>query len=101
MSFLLLGYDPSIAERLISGFQHGFRLQGQCTSCSSYNLQSACENTAIVDSKLEKEISAGRIAGPYSDPPFSPFILSPLGVVPKKAPGQFRMIHHLSFPRGS
>lgn len=27
--------------------------------------------------------------------------MSPLGVVPKKAPGEFRMIHHLSFPQGS
>lgn len=103
LSFLLSGYDPSIAERLISGFQHGFRLhfQGQRVACSSHNLQSACENMAIVDSKLEKEILAGRIAGPYSEPPFSPFIVSPLGVVPKKAPGEFRMIHHLSFPRCS
>ena len=26
---------------------------------------------------------------------------SPLGLVPKKAPGEFRLIHHLSFPEGS
>ncbi len=27
--------------------------------------------------------------------------MSPLGVVPKKAPGEYRLIHHLSFPRGA
>ena len=25
---------------------------------------------------------------------------SPLGVVPKKNPGEFRLIHHLSYPKG-
>lgn len=27
--------------------------------------------------------------------------MSPLGIVPKKAPGEFNLIHHLSFPRGN
>jgi hypothetical protein len=27
--------------------------------------------------------------------------VTPLGVVPKKAAGEFRMIHHLSYPEGS
>ena len=32
---------------------------------------------------------------------FNNFISSPLGVVPKKTPGKFRIIHHLSYPDGS
>ena len=28
-------------------------------------------------------------------------MISPLGLVPKKMPSEFRLIHHLSFPRGS
>ena len=31
---------------------------------------------------------------------FPVFGVSPLGIVPKKTPGDFRMIHHLSYPRG-
>ena len=27
--------------------------------------------------------------------------ISPIGLVPKKAPGKYRIIHHLSFPQGS
>ena len=27
--------------------------------------------------------------------------MSPLGVVPKKTPGEFRLIHHLSYPTGN
>ena len=37
-----------------------------------------------------------RIAGPFDQPPFESLWVSPLGLVP----GEYRMIHHLSFPRG-
>ena len=37
----------------------------------------------------------------FPPPPFSVFRVSPLGLVPKKSPGEFRLIHHLSFPKGS
>lgn len=46
-------------------------------------------------------MTAGRLVGPFASPPFEPFQVSPLGVVPKKTPGEFRLIHHLSFPKGS
>ena len=51
--------------------------------------------------KLDKELGAHRLAGPFQSPPFSPFLVSTLGLVPKKTPGEFRLIHHLSFPKGS
>ena len=40
-----------------------------------------------------------RIAGPFTNPPLPNFVVSPIGVVPKKAPGKFRIIHHLSYPK--
>ena len=41
------------------------------------------------------------ILGPYTIPPaMAKFRVSPLGAVPKKAKGEFRMIHHLSYPEG-
>ena len=43
----------------------------------------------------------GRIIGPYDIPPVGHnYRISPLGVVPKKQAGQFRLIHHLSYPQG-
>ena len=39
--------------------------------------------------------------GPFHAPPFPNFRVSSLGLVPKKHPGDFRMIHHLSFPKGA
>ena len=49
---------------------------------------------------MEKELKASRIAGPFSEPPFLNLVCSSLGVCPKKKPGTFRLIHHLSYPEG-
>ena len=43
----------------------------------------------------------GRIIGPYDSIPEDNFIISPLAVILKKLPGEFRMIQHLSFPYGA
>lgn len=59
------------------------------------------ENLEAVDFELLKELSAHRLAGPFSVPPFETFHVSPLGIVPKKTPGEYRLIHHLSFPAGA
>lgn len=64
-------------------------------------MPSALNNQSAVDQKLSKELAAGRLAGPFIAAPFHPFRVSPFGLVPKKSPGEFRLIHHLSFPRGS
>ena len=37
---------------------------------------------------------------PFVQPPFYNLKVSPLGVIPKKQPGEYRVIHHLSFPYG-
>lgn len=89
-------------NQLVSGFNHGFSLHfdGSKVPCSYNNLLSADQNLSAVEDKLSKELALGRLAGPYSSPPFSNFCISPLGVVPKKTPGEFRLIHHPSFPKG-
>ena len=61
---------------------------------------STSQNPVAVEIKIRKELEAGRLAGPFPIPPLSPFCISPLGVVPKKNPGEFRLIHHLSYPKG-
>ena len=103
MLSFLDGYTPSTVRYLRDGFTAGFHLDytGQLISVHSKNLSSALENPEAVDLKLDKELSAHRLAGPFSDPPFETFHVSPLGVVPKKTPGEYRLIHHLSFPKGA
>ena len=86
---------------LSSGFREGFPLhyEGDPASSDANNLISATDNPDVVDAKISKELKAGRLAGPFCTRPFYPFRISPLGVVPKKTPGEFRLIHHLSYPR--
>ena len=48
--------------------------------------------------KLQQELDAGRLAGPFDSKPFPDFVISPLGLIPKKEAGEFRLIHDLSFP---
>ncbi|KAM3932738.1 uncharacterized protein RB166_005767 [Leptodactylus fuscus] len=59
------------------------------------------EHREVVSAKLRKEVALGRMAGPFASPPFEDLVVSPLGVVPKKEPNQFRLIHHLSYPKGA
>lgn len=99
----LLGYNSRIANRLIQGFSEGFKInyQGPRITTTAPNLGSAYDNPEVVDCKLQKERELGRIAGPFDSPPFTNLRVSPLGVIPKKTPGDFRMIHHLSYPKGT
>ena len=99
----LSGYDHSLVQFLESGFTFGFQLHFDGPRCSqdAPNLLSAMQNPAAVNAKLSKELDAHRLAGPFSSPPFPVFRVSPLGLVPKKSEGEFRLIHHLSYLRGS
>ena len=100
---LLSGYSTSTAEYLINGFSLGFPIpfQGPSSSSSSPNLLSAEQHPGVIDHYLTKELLAQRVAGPFTHPPFQNFRLSPIGVVPKKTPGEFRCIQHLSYPYGA
>ena len=46
-------------------------------------------------------MALGHIAGPVDTPPVDPLWVSPVGVVPKKIKGEYRMIQHLSYQEGS
>lgn len=94
--------DREIAEELKNGFEYGFNIkfEGPQQLVLSKNLPSANKAPNIIRQKIAKELAAGRIAGPFKTPPFTNFRVSPIGLVPKKQPGEYRMIHHLSYPEG-
>ena len=91
-----------LALNLYNGFKFGFPLhfEGSRISIFGPNPVSAQRNPEIVSARLSKELAVDRLAGPFNSPPFPNFRVSPLGLVPKKAPGEYRLIHHLSFPSG-
>ena len=103
LEILLHGYNPALTQYLIEGFSLGFRINfvGERCAMDSPNLKSALERPIVTSAKLQKECDAGRIVGPFATPPFSNFRTSPIGLVPKKDPSEFRLIHHLSYPQGT
>ena len=103
LSRVLLGYNSRIAYRLIKGFSEGFKINypGPRITSTAPNLRFAYENPDVADEKLRKERALGRIAGPFDSHPLANLRISPLDVIPKKTPGEFRMIHHLSYPKGA
>ena len=100
---LLRGYDSTLTSILSSGFQFGFtfHFRGNRVFRFATSFITAQQNPEIVSAKNSKKITAGPLAGPFDRPTFPDFRVSPLGVVPKKAPGEYRLIHHLSFPHGA
>ena len=96
------GYHSSKALAILEGFTLGFPLHysGLHSPSDSKNLKSALGNPDIVREKIQAEVTAGRVAGPFISRPIPTLRISPLGLVPKKEPNQFRLIHHLSFPSG-
>ncbi len=103
LQHLLRGYADGAKDRLLTGFTEGFQIHfhGELPTASPPNHPSALANATVVDDILREELSLGRIAGPFENKPFHDFCISPLGVVPKKEPSKFRLIHDLSFPKGN
>ena len=99
----LAGYHHADRDILLDGFKNGFSLNytGPRQERNSKNLKSVAQNSEIVLNKINKEVVAGRVAGPFLVKPFENLQISPIGLVPKKSAGEYRMIHHLSYPKGS
>lgn len=95
-------YKSAEASELLNGFTNGFSLHytGLRVDSLADNLRSAKQNPEIVRQRIQSEVSAGRVAGPFITRPLPNLRISPLGLVPKKVPGEFRLIHHLSYPSG-
>lgn len=69
----LSGYDESETNYLMQGFKNGFYVGfvGKCPGIESKNLNSAHMQPEIIDKKIQKEIIAGRVQGPFDNKPFS------------------------------
>ena len=97
----LEGYDSTKTAYLVRGFTDGFMLESeglQDPKLDAPNPPLPPHLKAQVQNKLDKEIQAGRIVGPFKVPPLHGFRVSPIKVAEKKDPGQYRFIHNLSYP---
>ena len=90
-------------DYLLRGLSFGFSTgyTGPHHPRHSHNLPSAASRPEVISSYIAKECASGHTAGPFMHPPFPNFIVNPLGAVPKKRTGKWRLIMHLSFPPGA
>ena len=100
-----LKHYPKREEAMIleKGFKKGFSIpfEGSREGFMAKNHSSVNNNPSIVRKKLEEEIKEGRVAGPFESIPMPNLRVSPMGLVPKSTPGDYRLIFDLSFPHGS
>ena len=84
---------------MVQGFTHGFFIDSDkvCDNTSLGNHHSIIEHSQAAADLIQKELDAGRIAGPFNEKPFDNFHISPIKLQPKKS-GGFRLIQNLSAP---
>ena len=85
----------------MNGFSRGFSLEYQgpwdrADQSDNIPLNPEIGNEADLWAKLMKEVKAKGFTGPFSKVPYSNFIQSPIGLVPKSG-NQSRLIFHLSY----
>jgi hypothetical protein len=96
---------PEHAAALLHFIDHGVPVLSRPTRLpasrvSTYVLPSAHEHEDAISADIQAEVRAGRVFGPFSQPPSPSFICSPVGAVTKVGSTKVRRIHHLSWPRG-
>ena len=92
-------FGSYIYRSLSTGFCIGFDRRRLTLRSSAQNHPSAAENTAVVRGyNIKVEVDAGRLVGPLGKPACQKVHTSPIGLIPKSQPNQWRMIVDLSFP---
>ena len=96
---LLKGYVRKKNIFLLRGFKEGFRLGNDViTYVSMPRISDSVDlDPELIRNKIEAEVKAGRMAGPFKSPPFSPFHVSPISLREKSVPNTYRLIHNLSY----
>jgi len=91
--------DRVFVRQLINNLQQGCTIGyiGPQFSYLAPNLQSASQQPDVIDATLSAKCEAGKILGPFDEPPLPNFRTSGLGLVPKHD-GGWQIIYHLSVP---
>ena len=96
--------DKPWVDALLQGIQSGFRVGLRPSTSfrsSARNLPSVQGHEGVIRDFLSHQVQQGFMLGPFSPDQCPGVITSPIGVVPKSAPGSFRVIVALSSPSGS
>jgi hypothetical protein len=94
--------DKTFCTYLISGLSNGFDIfldeEKIQSSKECKNLKSSKDEPEIVDSLIQNELEKGFVIGPFSEPPFQLYRISPVGIAIGKYSGKKRLILDLSSP---
>ena len=91
-------FVAQLLQDLTNGCDVGYK--GPRFQCVAPHLPSAYIYSDVIDKSITQECTAGRLAGPFANPPFKNIRCSGLGVVPKRD-GGWRIIYDLSSPTGT
>ena len=97
-------YEAEHAHRVLAMLADGVRIghSGATEVIVSPNWPSAFDHGAKVSEVVSKDLEMGHLHGPFTNPPYQAYIVSPLGAIKKKDSEKIRLIHDLSYPaRGS
>ena len=96
-------FDAEKRSKIIQGFREGFSLEyvGRRDIVQEAPNLKFTEAGDHIDlwNKVMKEVKLNCYAGPFEHPPFTHYIQSPIGLVPKDGGKDTRLIFHLSHPR--
>ena len=86
--------NQEAVEYVSRGLREGFSLQFHPIPLTSVrrNMPSSYRSPEVIDDYLREEISLGRVAGPFSEPPLDNFHINRFGVVPKDESDKFSLI---------
>jgi hypothetical protein len=102
--YLELHPDRVFVDTLIEGLRDGFDTGVSIVPTEIFvcpNNRSAINDPEFVTSALQSEVDQGFMIGPYDDPPFATYRISPIGVAVGKYSGKKRLIVDLSAPHDS
>ena len=93
--------DDSLVDSYIADIRNGVSIGRPPASSvtESPNWPSTIELHEEVSKVIKGDLESGRLYGPFAEPPFPCYIVSPLGAFRKRDGLKIRLIHDLSFPR--
>ena len=96
--------DEDFVNKLIDGLTNGFhtgisQMPDKTFECK--NLLSASKYPDDVTNLIDNELQKGYIIGPFTEPPFDTYRISPIGIVEGKYSKKKRLILDLSAPHNN
>lgn len=98
--YLPLVHNSSEAAIILDSIVTGVRV-GRSPANSvivNHNWPSAMEFSTQVTTIINTDLEAGKLLGPFINPPYDNYIVSPLGAFQKRNSQKIRLIHDLSYP---